>query len=90
MGARDPTMRDETAHEWGTRHPVVRGSGVERRCSAWNIHLYVTKKCGKRRFLWIVALAGSLIAREGPRNGLRRESGPFEKHALRAAPTLAR
>ena len=24
-------------------------------CSAWNIHLYVTKKCGKRRFLWIVA-----------------------------------
>ncbi len=45
-------------------HPAVRGLGVEQRCSAWNIHLYVTKKCGKRRFLWIAAVACSLIAPE--------------------------
>jgi len=40
-------------------------------CSAWNIHLYGTKKCGKRSFLWIATTAQAIT-------GFKRPEGPLE------------
>ena len=46
---------------WRAEAPVV----VERAGSTWNVHLYVTKKCGKVRFLRISFGRVSIIVRFG-------------------------